>query len=107
MATRIDQTWTKSLHLNQLIRFIITIIFLAFLFISPTSSIHHHHLHESSSKNSLAPSKRFRLQPSTPSSPTMHLRPTAHTRGSRTRKRRREFGAEAHEVPSGPNPISN
>ncbi|XP_010435308.1 PREDICTED: CLAVATA3/ESR (CLE)-related protein 44-like [Camelina sativa] len=112
MATTINQTNTKSLHLHQFIRFIIIIIFLAFLLlISPTSSISHH-LHESSPKNSMSPSKRFLLQPSTPSSSTMSLRPTAHSQRSRTsststRKRRREFGAEAHEVPSGPNPISN
>ncbi|AEE83243.1 CLAVATA3/ESR-RELATED 44 [Arabidopsis thaliana] len=112
MATTIDQTSIKSLHFHQVIRLIITIIFLAFLFlIGPTSSMNHH-LHESSSKNTMAPSKRFLLQPSTPSSSTMKMRPTAHPRRSGTssssaRKRRREFRAEAHEVPSGPNPISN
>ncbi|VVB01323.1 unnamed protein product [Arabis nemorensis] len=66
-----------------------------------------HHLHESSSKNTMAPSKRFLLEPSTPSSSTMNLHPKAHTRRSSRVRSRREFGAEAHEVPSGPNPISN
>ncbi|CAA7023954.1 unnamed protein product [Microthlaspi erraticum] len=108
MATSIDQTITKSLHPNQAI----TLIFLAFLLlISPTSPMTHH-LHESSPKNTMAPSDRFLLEPPSPSSSTMKLRPTAHTRRSRTsssssERRRREFGAEAHEVPSGPNPISN
>uniref|UniRef100_A0A1J3J7X5 CLAVATA3/ESR (CLE)-related protein 44 n=1 Tax=Noccaea caerulescens TaxID=107243 RepID=A0A1J3J7X5_NOCCA len=107
MATPIDQTITKSLHLNQ----VITLIFLAFfLLISPTSP-KTHHLHESSQKNTIAPFNRFLLEPPNPSSSTMNLRPTAHTRRSRTysssESRRREFGAEAHEVPSGPNPISN
>ncbi|KFK23790.1 hypothetical protein AALP_AAs40371U000100 [Arabis alpina] len=105
MATSIDQTSTKSLHLNQVISFIVTLIFLAFLLliISPTSPMSYH-LHESLPKNTMAHSKRFLLEPSTPSSSsTMSLHPKARTRG----RSRREFGAEAHEVPSGPNPISN
>ncbi|XP_019098724.1 PREDICTED: CLAVATA3/ESR (CLE)-related protein 41-like, partial [Camelina sativa] len=56
--------------------------------------------------STVAPFKRVLLEPSVSASVTMDLHPNARTRHSRT-SRRREFGNDAHEVPSGPNPISN
>ncbi|ESQ56411.1 hypothetical protein EUTSA_v10026616mg [Eutrema salsugineum] len=109
MATSIDQTSSKSLHLNH----VITLVFLAFLLLINPTSLMTHPIHESSSKNTMASSKRFLLEPSSPSSSTMNLHPTAQLRRSHTasssawKSRRTKFGAQAHAVPSGPNPISN
>uniref|UniRef100_A0A6N2MXS2 Uncharacterized protein n=1 Tax=Salix viminalis TaxID=40686 RepID=A0A6N2MXS2_SALVM len=61
--------------------------------------------------------KRFLLESSEPASTTMNLHPK-HTQATHTsssssssppssKSKRKKFGAEAHEVPSGPNPISN
>ncbi|XP_034915916.1 CLAVATA3/ESR (CLE)-related protein 41 [Populus alba] len=60
--------------------------------------------------------KRLLLESSEPASTTMNLHPK-HTQGTRTsssssspsssKSTRKKFGAQAHEVPSGPNPISN
>ncbi|CAH2052636.1 unnamed protein product [Thlaspi arvense] len=100
MATSNDQTNTKSSHSHTFLLLIRT--FLSFiLFISLTISMTHHQ-----STSMVAPFKRVLLETSVPASSTMDLRPKARTRRSRT-SRRREFGNDAHEVPSGPNPISN
>ncbi|KAJ6403795.1 hypothetical protein OIU84_012074 [Salix udensis] len=93
-------------------------IFLALLFVfvlltSPSKPI--------SSTNMIASIsiKRFLLESSEPASTTMNLHPK-HTQATHTsssssssspppssKSKRKKFGAEAHEVPSGPNPISN
>ncbi|CAK7349355.1 unnamed protein product [Dovyalis caffra] len=58
--------------------------------------------------------KRLLLESSEPASTSMNLHPKqtqdAHTSSSSSpssKSTRTKFGAEAHEVPSGPNPISN
>ncbi|GMI73500.1 hypothetical protein HRI_001019300 [Hibiscus trionum] len=51
------------------------------------------------------PFKRLLLLRNSSKSSTMNLHP--RQRASSSKSSRREFGAEAHEVPSGPNPISN
>ncbi|ESQ37131.1 hypothetical protein EUTSA_v10002739mg [Eutrema salsugineum] len=99
MATSNDQTNTKSSHSHTLI---LILTFLSFLLlISLTIPMTHHQ-----STSTVAPCKRVLLEPSVPASSTMDLHPKARTRRSRA-SRRREFGNDAHEVPSGPNPISN
>ncbi|AEE76945.1 CLAVATA3/ESR-RELATED 41 [Arabidopsis thaliana] len=99
MATSNDQTNTKSSHSRTLL---LLFIFLSLLlFSSLTIPMTRHQ-----STSMVAPFKRVLLESSVPASSTMDLRPKASTRRSRT-SRRREFGNDAHEVPSGPNPISN
>ncbi|KAL1190577.1 CLAVATA3/ESR (CLE)-related protein 41 [Cardamine amara subsp. amara] len=100
MATSNDQANTKSSsHSHTLL---LLLIFLSLLlFISLTIPMTRHH-----STSTVSPFKRVLLEPSVPASSTMDLHPKNSTRRSRT-SRRREFGNDAHEVPSGPNPISN
>ncbi|CAN7048970.1 unnamed protein product [Brassica rapa subsp. trilocularis] len=99
MATSNDQTKTISSHSHTLL---LLIIFLSFiLFINLAIPVTHHR-----STSMVAPFKRVLLEPSVPASSTMDLHPKARTRRSHT-SRRREFANDAHEVPSGPNPISN
>uniref|UniRef100_A0A2N9IQD5 Uncharacterized protein n=1 Tax=Fagus sylvatica TaxID=28930 RepID=A0A2N9IQD5_FAGSY len=54
---------------------------------------------------SSAPIKRLLLDPS--ASTTATSTANLHPKQTRNKHTKREFGAEAHEVPSGPNPISN
>ncbi|CAF2158397.1 unnamed protein product [Brassica rapa] len=99
MATSNDQTKTISSHSHTLL---LLLIFLSFiLFINLAIPVTHHR-----STSMVAPFKRVLLEPSVPASSTMDLHPKARTRRSHT-SRRREFANDAHEVPSGPNPISN
>ncbi|CAA7045801.1 unnamed protein product [Microthlaspi erraticum] len=100
MATSNEQTNTKSSHSHTLL-LLLAIFLSCLLFISLTIPMNHHQ-----STSIVAPFKRVLLESSVPASSTMDLRPKARTRRSRT-SRRREFGNDAHEVPSGPNPISN
>ncbi|KAJ6976635.1 hypothetical protein NC653_028714 [Populus alba x Populus x berolinensis] len=58
--------------------------------------------------------KRLLLESSEPASTTMNLHPkqkqdarTSSSSTSSSKSTRTKFGAAAHEVPSGPNPISN
>ncbi|CAH8385272.1 unnamed protein product [Eruca vesicaria subsp. sativa] len=98
MATSNDQTNTRSSHSHTLL----LVIFLSFiLFINLTIPMTHNQ-----STSTVALFKRILLEPSVPASSTMDLHPKARTRHSHT-SRRREFANDAHEVPSGPNPISN
>ncbi|EOA31763.1 hypothetical protein CARUB_v10014984mg [Capsella rubella] len=100
MATSNDQTNTKSSHSHTLL---LLLIFLSLLlFASFTIPV----TRRPQFTSTAAPFKRVLLEPSVSASSTMDLRPKARTRRSRT-SRRREFGNDAHEVPSGPNPISN
>ncbi|RID53244.1 hypothetical protein BRARA_G00654 [Brassica rapa] len=99
MATSNDQTKTISSHSHTLL---LLIVFLSFiLFINLAIPVTHHR-----STSRVAPFKRVLLEPSVPASSIMDLHPKARTRRSHT-SRRREFANDAHEVPSGPNPISN
>ncbi|KAG7583282.1 hypothetical protein ISN44_As08g028040 [Arabidopsis suecica] len=99
MATSNDQTNTKSSHSHTLL---LLLIFLSLLlFISLTIPMTRPQF-----TSTVAPFKRVLLEPSAPASSTMDLHPKARARHNRT-SRRREFGNDAHEVPSGPNPISN
>ncbi|KFK39791.1 clavata3 esr -related protein tdif-like [Arabis alpina] len=99
MATSNDQINTKSSHSHTFLLFLICLSFL--LIISLTIPMNHHQ-----STSTAAPIRRVLLESSVPASSTLDLRPKASTQGSRS-SRRREFGNDAHEVPSGPNPISN
>ncbi|XP_010532883.1 PREDICTED: CLAVATA3/ESR (CLE)-related protein 41 [Tarenaya hassleriana] len=113
------QTNTKSNSVVLLLLLLTTLIFLflrLFVIISPTNPITRHQ--SSYTMGSMAipasPFKRVLLESSTPVSSTMDLHPNAQTStrqarasSSSTSKRRDQFGADAHEVPSGPNPISN
>ncbi|CAF2128693.1 hypothetical protein BRARA_C03973 [Brassica rapa] len=99
MATSNDQTNTKSSYSHTLLLFLIFLSFI--LFIGLTIPMNHHQ-----STSTVVLFKRVLLKSSAPASSTMDLRPKNHPRPSRT-SRKREFGNDAHEVPSGPNPISN
>ncbi|XP_018487045.1 CLAVATA3/ESR (CLE)-related protein 41 [Raphanus sativus] len=99
MATSNDQTNTKSSHSHTLLLFIIFLSFI--LFINLMIPMTHHR-----STSTVAPFERVLLETSVPASSTMDLHRKARTRRSHT-SRRRKFANDDHEVPSGPNPISN
>ncbi|KAJ0234644.1 CLAVATA3/ESR [Hirschfeldia incana] len=99
MATSNDQTNTKSSHSHTLLRFIILLSFI--LLINLTIPMTHQRY-----TSTVAPFERVLLESSVPASSTMDLHPKARTRRSHS-SRKREFANDAHEVPSGPNPISN
>ncbi|ONH92949.1 hypothetical protein PRUPE_8G204100 [Prunus persica] len=90
-----------------LLLFLSLVFFIFLLLVSPISNP------TTTSPSSMASSsKRLLLEPSKPAMSTTNLHPkkTQNSRTSATSstaRARREFGAEAHEVPSGPNPISN
>ncbi|KAL0699493.1 hypothetical protein Bca4012_055615 [Brassica carinata] len=101
MATSNDQTNTKSSY-SHTVLLLLLLIFLSFiLFTGLTIPMTHHQ-----STSTVVPFKRVLLKSSDPASSTMDMRTKARPRPSRT-SRKREFGNDAHEVPSGPNPISN
>ncbi|CAH8285661.1 unnamed protein product [Eruca vesicaria subsp. sativa] len=102
MATSNDHTNTKSSDSHTLLLRLLLIFFSFILFIGLTIPMTHHH----QSTSTVAPFKRVLLKSSAPVSSTIDLRPKAHPRSSHT-SRKKEFGNDAHEVPSGPNPISN
>lgn len=96
---------------NPLLLLIPLIFFLFLLLHTPMHSIN---LPSSSASNMTAAisSRRFLLQITSSKSPpsTTNLRPYEHKQpnaSSSQRSSHREFGADAHDVPSGPNPISN
>ncbi|CAN8268580.1 unnamed protein product [Cochlearia groenlandica] len=105
MATSNEQINTKISHShshNTLL--LIILIFLSFfLFIICLTNPTTYHQY---SATSMAISKRVLRESSIQASSTMDLPSKTRTRRNRT-SRRREFGNDAHEVPSGPNPISN
>ncbi|XWS76114.1 hypothetical protein CRYUN_Cryun01aG0148900 [Craigia yunnanensis] len=102
----VAETYAKS-HYFLLF---LTLFFIFLLLVNPTSNPTN-----SSNVTSSIPFKRLLLDTSSKStSSTMNLHPkqtrNAHTSSSSSsssKSSRTEFGAEAHEVPSGPNPISN
>ncbi|XP_008235497.1 PREDICTED: CLAVATA3/ESR (CLE)-related protein 44 [Prunus mume] len=96
--------------LNPSLLLFISIVF--FIFLLLVSPISNPTTTSPSSMASSSSSKRLLLEPSKPAMSTTNLHPkkTQNSRTSATSstaRARREFGAEAHEVPSGPNPISN
>nr|AHJ09722.1 CLE41 protein [Raphanus sativus] len=99
MATSNDQTNTKSSYSHTLLLLLVLLSFI--LFIGLTIPMTHHQ-----STSAVIPFKRVLLKSSAPASSTMDFRPNDRPRPSCT-SRKREFGNDAHEVPSGPNPISN
>ncbi|KAM5563136.1 CLAVATA3/ESR (CLE)-related protein 41-like [Rosa sericea] len=95
----ISESHTTSTKLHPLI-LSLTVVFILLLLVTPLSN-----------PSSMA-SKRLLLADTTTTTTTTNLQPkkaqNSHTSTSSTSTRARsEFGAEAHEVPSGPNPISN
>ncbi|KAK8650777.1 hypothetical protein V6N13_140403 [Hibiscus sabdariffa] len=76
--------------------------FIFILLLNPTST---NHPMNSPNVTPSIPVKRLLLH----ASMNFHPKPTRNPRTSSSSRKssRREFGAEAHEVPSGPNPISN
>ncbi|CAL9023265.1 unnamed protein product [Prunus brigantina] len=98
--------------LNPSLLLFLSIVFFIFLLLvspisNPTTTSP-----SSMASSSSSSSKRLLLEPSKPAMSTTNLHPkkTQNSRTSATSstaRARREFGAEAHEVPSGPNPISN
>ncbi|XWS47108.1 hypothetical protein CRYUN_Cryun14cG0125200 [Craigia yunnanensis] len=104
----VSDTYAKS---HSLIFLFLTLFFIFLLLVNPTTNPIN-----SSNVTSSIPFKRLLLSNSSKStSSTMNLHPkkmqNAHTSSlsssSSSKSSRREFGAAAHEVPSGPNPISN
>ncbi|KAL6271223.1 hypothetical protein ACE6H2_028134 [Prunus campanulata] len=94
----------------SLLLFLSLVFFIFLLLVSPISNPTT--TSPSSMASSSSSSKRLLLEPSKPAMSTTNLHPkkTQNSRTSATSstaRARREFGAEAHEVPSGPNPISN
>ncbi|GAV70683.1 hypothetical protein CFOL_v3_14181 [Cephalotus follicularis] len=88
-TSKITETYTKSHFLLLLC----TLCFIFLLLISPTNTIN--------------PSKRRLLDSSATSTMNFLPKQTKATHTSSSKSTRKEFGAAAHEVPSGPNPISN
>ncbi|XP_021830574.1 CLAVATA3/ESR (CLE)-related protein 41 [Prunus avium] len=96
----------------SLLLFLSLVFFIFLLLVSPISNPT---TTSPSSMASSSSSKRLLLEPSKPAMSTTNLHPkntqnsrtSATSSTSSTARARREFGAEAHEVPSGPNPISN
>ena len=92
-----ELSFTKSLHLLQ----ILTFFFILFLLINnshqrnPSTMVSSETLKSSSSSGT-----------GSTSTTNLHPEKTPNSRNS-SKDAGREFGAEAHEVPSGPNPISN
>ncbi|GMI76178.1 hypothetical protein HRI_001287100 [Hibiscus trionum] len=87
-------------------------LFTFLLLLNPTTT--NHHPMNSPNVTPSIPFKRLLLhassKPSTPTPSSMSFHPTPTSTSSSpasTSSSRREFGAGAHEVPSGPNPISN
>ncbi|KAB2636544.1 CLAVATA3/ESR (CLE)-related protein 44 [Pyrus ussuriensis x Pyrus communis] len=88
----------------NLLLFLALVFFIFLLLVSPSS------MASSSSSASPITSKRLLSEPSSKSTINFHPKNTKNpttTTSSSNPSARREFGAEAHEVPSGPNPISN
>ncbi|KAB2623491.1 CLAVATA3/ESR (CLE)-related protein 44 [Pyrus ussuriensis x Pyrus communis] len=87
----------------NLLLFLALVFFIFLLLVSPSSMT-------SSSSTSPITSKRLLSEPLSKSTTNFHPKNTQNptTRSSSSNpSARRDFGAEAHEVPSGPNPISN
>ncbi|KAG5252155.1 CLAVATA3/ESR (CLE)-related protein [Salix suchowensis] len=115
MATPKSQsTISETLKRSHHFFLFLALLFVFVLLTSPSKPI--------SSTNMVASIsiKRFLLESSEPASTTMNLHPkdtqATHTSSSSSsssslppssKSKRKKFGAEAHEVPSGPNPISN
>uniref|UniRef100_A0A2P2PTH2 Uncharacterized protein n=1 Tax=Rhizophora mucronata TaxID=61149 RepID=A0A2P2PTH2_RHIMU len=100
----VTETCTKSRHFFLLF----ALLFILLLLITnPTNTI--------KDPSNMAPSsisiKRLLLESSESASTTMNLHPNqpqnTHTSSSSSKSKHKEFGVQAHEVPSGPNPISN
>ncbi|KAK8557575.1 hypothetical protein V6N13_007933 [Hibiscus sabdariffa] len=77
---------------------LLTLFFLFILLLNPSTNPIH-----SSSLTPSIPFKRLLLHNSSESS----AKQMRNRRTSSSKSSRREFGTDAHEVPSGPNPISN
>ncbi|XP_007049797.2 PREDICTED: CLAVATA3/ESR (CLE)-related protein 44 [Theobroma cacao] len=113
----LSETYAKP----QSLLLFLTLFFIFLLLIHPTNPVNSSNV--SSSSSSSIPFRRRLLATSSKSTSysTNHFRPkqthNAHTSSSSSspsssssassKPSRREFGAKAHEVPSGPNPISN
>ncbi|XVF72198.1 hypothetical protein PTKIN_Ptkin12aG0100800 [Pterospermum kingtungense] len=83
----------------------LTLFFILLLLLNPTTN---HPISFSNLTSSSIPFKRLLLDTSSkPTSSTMNLHPKRTPSSSSSKSSHREFGAAAHEVPSGPNPISN
>ncbi|KAE7997975.1 hypothetical protein FH972_002561 [Carpinus fangiana] len=92
-SSSISEIHTKS---HPFVLFI-AILFIFLLLINLSNPIN------PSMASSSVPLKRVLLDPSASATSTANL----HPKQARNKPTEREFGAEAHEVPSGPNPISN
>lgn len=105
-SSSVPEIQTKS----QPFVFFLAILFIFFLLVNLSNSMNPS---MTASSSSSVPVKRFLLeQPSSASAKsTANLHPKQtrkrHTSSPSSSTAKREFGAEAHEVPSGPNPISN
>ncbi|KAI4354409.1 hypothetical protein L6164_003271 [Bauhinia variegata] len=91
----ISETFTKSLPSLQFLTFIFILLLLINL------------SHQRNPSSMAASSEPFKPSESAASTATLHPHKTQNSRGSSKDAQGREFGADAHEVPSGPNPISN
>ncbi|KAJ0248931.1 CLAVATA3/ESR [Hirschfeldia incana] len=99
MATSNDQANTKSSYSHTHLLLLVLLSFIIFIGLTIPMTYHQ-------STSTVVSFKRVLLKYPAPASSTMDLRPKDRPRPSRT-SRKREFGNDAHEVPSGPNPISN
>ncbi|XVF32225.1 hypothetical protein REPUB_Repub17cG0062900 [Reevesia pubescens] len=106
----LSETYANS---HSFLLFVLTLFFIFLLLLNPTTNP----IKSSSKVTSPIPFKRLLLDTtsSNSTSSTMNLHPNqtrkAHTSypssSSSPKSSRKQFGAGAHEVPSGPNPISN
>ncbi|XVF81158.1 hypothetical protein PTKIN_Ptkin15bG0134400 [Pterospermum kingtungense] len=110
-------TYAKS-HNYSLLLFFLTLFFIFLLLVNPTTNPTNSSINGTTTTTSV-PFKRLLLhdhssKSSTSSSMNLHPKkmPNTHSTSSPSTSKsssrsKSEFGAEAHEVPSGPNPISN
>nr|DAD23899.1 TPA_asm: hypothetical protein HUJ06_025362 [Nelumbo nucifera] len=100
-STAIDGSSSKS----QAFLLFVSLLFMLLLLARPADQLR-------MSMASSFPSKKLLSESSTTTQSTMKLHPQQtktphHTSSSSTSTSTRQFEASAHEVPSGPNPISN